>query len=660
MSQPSPKPCLGLLAAATAALSGSPAWAAQDSPDALPRRRALLVGVQAYPERADWPKLSGPRADLDALQGALLERAGFPGEDVRVLFDEEATREAILTSFRQLVEASSRGDVLLFYFAGHGSQILDQNGDELDGYDETLVPFDAVTPDGRPNDIRDDELRELIRTANRRTDHVVLVFDCCSSGTNVRGDEGDARRFVPSEARGLAGARTEASAEPGPGGEKGSSYFEEELAYVALSACRATQSAYEIELEPGRKRGLFTASLVQELYEPAGELTYRDLLERVRRRVGARRPTQTPLVEGPLGSRLVFARAEAWRAPAYALVASNSELVLSGGTIHGLASGSILSACDELATENSDERLVGRIRITEAGALQSKAAWIDPPPSSSPPRLKAFLVERGAAEERAGFALGPATSSDHEHADALARAIEKTGLLRAVEPQEATYLLWPEETAGVRSWRLFTRGDVALPLAAAMGSDQESARLVSALSRLAFADRLRNLRGHTDSSIAVEISLERLDPKRRPIEKLEPGAEGMIHLRPGDHLGARLFNRSQVPVFASLLVISPDGAIELLELTPEDEPIPPGREARTGSFHTMFEPGNEPFYLAGTDCYRWIVTTRHHDLRGLRQKPVSCVDELRGERGKPLGELAKGESEEAWFTCASEVRLEMR
>lgn len=34
------------------------------------------------------------------------------------------------------------GDSLFFHFSGHGSQQYDRNGDEEDGYDETICPTD--------------------------------------------------------------------------------------------------------------------------------------------------------------------------------------------------------------------------------------------------------------------------------------------------------------------------------------------------------------------------------------------------------------------------------------------------------------------------------------------------------------------------------------
>ena len=57
---------IGLLVLMQAALHASPAQNTSPEPPATVRR-ALLVGIEAYPEATGWPKLSGPRADVLAV-----------------------------------------------------------------------------------------------------------------------------------------------------------------------------------------------------------------------------------------------------------------------------------------------------------------------------------------------------------------------------------------------------------------------------------------------------------------------------------------------------------------------------------------------------------------------------------------------------------------
>src|SRR5207342_2664180 len=96
------------------------------------------------------------RADAELVQRVLREREGFAASDIVLLLDAQATRRAILAEVERQIALCQAGDLFLFYFAGHGSRLPDQDGDELDGWDETIVPYDAGTPPERANDIRDD------------------------------------------------------------------------------------------------------------------------------------------------------------------------------------------------------------------------------------------------------------------------------------------------------------------------------------------------------------------------------------------------------------------------------------------------------------------------------------------------------------------------
>ncbi|KAE9446983.1 hypothetical protein C3L33_21141, partial [Rhododendron williamsianum] len=45
-------------------------------------------------------------------------------------------------AFRWLMEGCQSGDSLVFFYSGHGSQVPDFDGDEADGFDESLCPVD--------------------------------------------------------------------------------------------------------------------------------------------------------------------------------------------------------------------------------------------------------------------------------------------------------------------------------------------------------------------------------------------------------------------------------------------------------------------------------------------------------------------------------------
>jgi len=52
------------------------------------------------------------------------------------------TKRNIEAAFKYMVDCSHAGDVVFVHYSGHGSRVRDLDGDEDDGFDETLVPVD--------------------------------------------------------------------------------------------------------------------------------------------------------------------------------------------------------------------------------------------------------------------------------------------------------------------------------------------------------------------------------------------------------------------------------------------------------------------------------------------------------------------------------------
>jgi len=63
--------------------------------------------------------------------------------------------------------------------SGHGGKLRDNDGDEADGYDETLIPVDYA----RAGQIRDDDLLRNLVVPMASGVFATCVMDCCHSGT---------------------------------------------------------------------------------------------------------------------------------------------------------------------------------------------------------------------------------------------------------------------------------------------------------------------------------------------------------------------------------------------------------------------------------------------------------------------------------------------
>ena len=144
--------------------------------------RALLVGIDDYAEVTDL--MGAPVNDVRAMRDYLRTQLGYPEAGIRTLLNGEATRAGILAAIEDWL-VQGRGRAFL-YFSGHGHQQPDgADGDEPDGFDETLVPVDVAVEGGVAKGmIADDEIAALLaRMSGRRVD---VVIDACHSGTLTR------------------------------------------------------------------------------------------------------------------------------------------------------------------------------------------------------------------------------------------------------------------------------------------------------------------------------------------------------------------------------------------------------------------------------------------------------------------------------------------
>jgi Caspase domain/Domain of unknown function (DUF4384) len=157
-----------------------------------PRKLALLVGINDYPDSSQYASLQGCVTDVELQRQLLIHRFGFQPSDIVTLTDAKATRQGILTAFEQhLIRQAKPGDVVVFHFSGHGSQVSDPDKDHSDGLNSTFVPVDGVLPPNYPNqggavkDIMGHTLFLLMSAL--QTEHVTVVLDSCHSGGGTRG-----------------------------------------------------------------------------------------------------------------------------------------------------------------------------------------------------------------------------------------------------------------------------------------------------------------------------------------------------------------------------------------------------------------------------------------------------------------------------------------
>lgn len=154
------------------------------------RKLALLVGINQYPESDRYLNLNGPVTDIDLQKELLIHRFGFNHNDILTLTDEteqKPTRANILEAFEtHLIQQAKPGDVVIFHFSGHGSQVLDPQPINDNDLNSTFVPSDASNDAEIVPDIMGRTLFLLMSAL--QTQNVTVVLDCCYSGGGTRGN----------------------------------------------------------------------------------------------------------------------------------------------------------------------------------------------------------------------------------------------------------------------------------------------------------------------------------------------------------------------------------------------------------------------------------------------------------------------------------------
>lgn len=144
--------------------------------------KAVLVGINKYPGSGE---LRGCVNDVLVMRDILRAKHAVREQDVRMVVDERATKANILSRLEWLIDQSHNTKNLFFQYSGHGAQVPDQDYDdrECDGMDEVLCPVDFDWR--RKVWITDDEIHAVLQTKHPEC-RLVMVFDCCHSGTVFR------------------------------------------------------------------------------------------------------------------------------------------------------------------------------------------------------------------------------------------------------------------------------------------------------------------------------------------------------------------------------------------------------------------------------------------------------------------------------------------
>ncbi|MBX3132274.1 MAG: caspase family protein [Gemmatimonadaceae bacterium] len=387
-------------------------------------KRAVLVGINRY-DAVSAPagsqlaatattrritNLNGALNDATAMRDLLVGRFGFPAANARLMTDGEATRDAIIAAVNETLAQSQPGDVVVFFYAGHGSQRRNTLSPSPSRLDQTIVTADANIG---AYDIRDKELGRLFNPFLDKGVELILIFDSCHSGSITRGGLSQAvERWAAIDERDAA--------DPGMARDESP----DRRGALVISAAQDYQSALERPDATGNPRGIFTVSLIETLNTvPPGESAV-NVFRRLRARMQMDGVPQEPVLDATMQrqQRPVFGGASAGDGSTSVAVlrVSSGGVELQGGPALGIRPGAVLRKLSTGADSSirvTVDSVLGisrtRGRVTTGSANRVQVGDL-------------FVLERWVSAPSAGITLYvPPSGPDRATLEAVADSISE-------------------------------------------------------------------------------------------------------------------------------------------------------------------------------------------------------------------------------------------
>lgn len=591
---------------------------------APPARLALLIGVDTYADPGLAP-LPGAAHDVDALRGVLLDRFGFAADDVMILRGADATADGIRQAVgSHLVARAGKGTIAVLHFSGHGRRVWDQSGDEPDGWDEAIVPFDGRSTLDAAG-ILDDEIGQWLDALLAAGAAPTLIFDSCYAGSPAR--DGAAVRAAPA----VGGTRGVTHAMQGTGGAIDAPSGD----FVVLSATSRSQKAYEVRDRSGHHHGALTWALLRALSDAPPGATWRTIHAEVARDVSEAVGVQTPQIDGALMDRVPFGFAGE-PPPAGSLPVSGAadDLRVEGGALHGVVEGAVMALLSPGAAADAPP-----LATATVVSVTATAARLSPIAAKLPAGARAIEVERPLTAE------APRIAVSSPEGPSIRAALAAAGF--EVTPDIAPLHLSIVDGTARFSW--LDREPLGDAIVAPSPRD-----LIGAAWQWTRWLRLARLEGGAPAAVTLELLGAR------------PATEGRLRVQPGDTVRLRVHNADpQRWWHPTLLALSDDGSITPLwpppgvdralgpgrtVIVPEGErgltvSIPAGRgrtldviklilTAEKVDFHPLVRGNAVP---AGHPLLRWLGSTRSGESAGTLERATWAVDTLMVETCHPGG-----------------------
>jgi len=229
---------------------------------------ALIVNLSQY---------SDPRANLSGIENDIplmkevLDKLSFKPTQIKTLSNAQATRKGILEGVEGwLIAGVKPEDRVVVYYNGHGGQVKDVSGDEADGCDEVLIPYDLDNP------ILDDEIQVLLQRIP--AEQVLVILDSCFSGTatKAKGFKGPSSQVKFFKSKTLTCNQAVNYPQSQSLGKATPPSLERSRPYLELSAAAENEVAWGSVLQ-NKPGSMFTVALHTRMMDTPGPVSFQQL-----------------------------------------------------------------------------------------------------------------------------------------------------------------------------------------------------------------------------------------------------------------------------------------------------------------------------------------------------------------------------------------------
>jgi hypothetical protein len=223
------------------------------------------------------------------------------GFSCKFLFDSQATTSAVLSGIKELLEISKPGDSLFFGNSSHGTYDYRPTTIEADKTDEG---FCTITDDGRQIDVIWDDTIWMLFKQKKPGVQCLWFADSCFGGGAMRLMSLTAKgrpRFIP------FAAVLKSNSQARQNSKRNISFMDDRSPwpFLWLAGSQETEPCYDANYN-GRPNGAFTYTALKILDTTPPQLTYRQWIDAICKKLPTNEYPQHPLIAGSYQNALIF------------------------------------------------------------------------------------------------------------------------------------------------------------------------------------------------------------------------------------------------------------------------------------------------------------------------------------------------------------------